>query len=190
MSMYDGTIKLSFVSRNGRTVAKDTYRSGNSRISSSIPTNDGTPYYFLIATGGGYTEGESYLQEIELEKDTHAVLTTQTPNYVYKSENMKLTRQKAKVDVGKNACLEFYIDETIPYKNAYYRQNTEISMGHGAKLILTDGLTSGWSPDERPFQYRQIGLKTTIRMGSELLLNDFLLVDPTSEPMYEFGYFE
>ena len=98
MSMYDGTIKLSFVSRNGRTVAKDTYRSGNSRISSSIPTNDGTPYYFLIATGGGYTEGESYLQEIELEKDTHAVLTTQTPNYVYKSENMKLTRQKAKVD--------------------------------------------------------------------------------------------
>ena len=52
MSMYDGTIKLSFVSRNGRTVAKDTYRSGNSRISSSIPTNDGTPYYFLIATGG------------------------------------------------------------------------------------------------------------------------------------------
>lgn len=190
MSMYDGTIKLSFISRNGRTVAKDTYRSGNSRISSSIPTNDGTPYYFLIATGGGYTEGESYLQEIELEKDTHAVLTTQTPNYVYKSENMKLTRQKAKVDVAKNACLEFYIDETIPYKNAYYRQNTEISMGHGAKLILTDGLTSGWSPDEHPFQYRQIGLKTTIRMGSELLLNDFLLVDPTSEPMYEFGYFE
>lgn len=107
MSMYDGTIKLSFVSRNGRTVAKDTYRSGNSRISSSIPTNDGTPYYFLIATGGGYTEGESYLQEIELEKDTHAVLTTQTPNYVYKSENMKLTRQKPRSTWPRMPALNF-----------------------------------------------------------------------------------
>lgn len=187
---YDGEIRLRFTSRNGRTIARSTYRRGNSRISGNIPVAGDIPYYFLISTGGGFTEGEQYLQDVTLDDHCHAILTTQTPNYIYKCENGGLTSQNNLVHIGRDAFLEYYIDETIPYAHARFRQNTEIHMGRGSRLIFTDGLTAGWSKDEEPFQYRDIGLKTRIWMEDRLLLNDFLLIDPAQCQMQEIGCFE
>ncbi|QNQ80926.1 urease accessory protein UreD [Lactobacillus sp. PV034] len=187
---FDGEVKLSFISRDGKTVAKDTYHTGNSRLSGNIPTTGDIPYYFLITTGGGYVEGEKYLQNISLDDNTHAILTTQAPNYVYKCENNILTTQDDIINVGKNSTLEFYADETIPYRYAYYRQTNKVNLKKGARLILTDGLTSGWSPDEKPFQYREVGIKTEVSIEDKLIYNDFLLVNPEIEKMRELGFFE
>ena len=187
---YAGEIRLSFIERRGKTIARDTYRRGNSRISANIPAAGDIPYYFLISTGGGFTEGETYLQEISMEDHTHAILTTQTPNYIYKCDHGRLTSQNNHVTMGKDCLLEYYIDETIPYAGARFRQNTDIRMKTGSRLILTDGITAGWSADEAPFQYRDIGLKTRIWMEDRLLLNDFLLVHPEEEEMKEIGNFE
>lgn len=187
---YAGEIKLSFVNRGGRTVAEQTYRRGNSRLSANIPAAGDIPYYFLIATGGGYTEGEAYRTQVTLQDNTHVVLTTQTPNYVYKCERGRLTTQENIVRTGANCDLEYYIDETIPYAQALFQQDTEICLGKDSTLILTDGLTAGWSADGSPFQYGRAGLHTRIQRGQELLCNDFLLVDPREEPMQQIGYFE
>lgn len=187
---YAGEIRLDFTERNGRTVASTAYRRGNSRISANIAEAGEIPYYFLISTGGGFTEGEHYLQEISLGDRTHAILTTQTPNYIYKCEGGRLTVQDHLVTIGENCALEYYIDETIPYAQARFRQNTEIRMEKGSRLILTDGITSGWSPDGESFQYRDVGLKTRIYMEGELLFNDFLLVNPEEEEMRTIGCFE
>lgn len=43
------------------------------------------------------------------------------------------------------------MDEVIPYKNAYYRQFMELDLAENVSLTPTDGLTSGWSPDEKSF---------------------------------------
>ncbi len=190
MMRYAGEIRLSFVNRGGRTVADRTYRRGNSRISANIPVAGEIPYYFLISTGGGYTEGESYLQKVELKDHTHVILTTQTPNYIYKCEHGRETSQINRIHVGDHCMLEYYIDETIPYANALFQQDTEVCLGEGSSMILTDGLTSGWSKDEEPFQYGRIGIRTRISREKELLLNDYLLVDPRDEDMREIGYFE
>lgn len=187
---YNGEIKLSFINRNNRTLAKDTYHRGNSRISSEIPTTGSIPYYFLISTGGGFTEGESYLQEVSLSDHTHAILTTQTPNYIYKCDNGLMTTQNNQVVVGEDCVLEYYLDETIPYENANYRQYTDINMKSNSKLILTDGLTSGWSYNDEPFKYRNVGIKTRIFVNGKLKYNDYLLVEPANDPMDKIGYFE
>ncbi len=189
-NQFDGEIRLGFTNRNGRTIARTAYRRGNSRISANIPIVGEVPYYFLISTGGGFTEGESYLQEISLDEQCHAIVTTQTPNYIYKCDNGRLTSQNNRVEIGKDSFLEYYIDETIPYARARFRQNTEIDMAAGSRLIMTDGLTAGWSADEAPFQYRDIGLKTDIRMEGRLLFHDFMLVNPQEERMQEIGCFE
>lgn len=187
---YAGEIHLTFANRNGRTVAERTYRRGNSRISANIPVAGGIPYYFLISTGGGYTEGESYFQQIELQDHTHVILTTQTPNYIFKCEHNKLTRQTNILNVKDHCLLEYYIDETIPYANALFQQDTEVHLGEGSAMILTDGLTGGWSVDEKPFQYGRIGIRTRVFRKEQLLLNDYLLVDPKEDPMDQIGYFE
>lgn len=55
-------------------MATRLYRHGNSRISSEIRVPGAEPYYFLISTGGGYTEGEHYDVDIRVGEGAHAVL--------------------------------------------------------------------------------------------------------------------
>lgn len=181
MKDIDGYIDLRFVHRNNRTVAERTYREGNSRISASITDTGTTPVYFLISTGGGFIEGESYHQHISLEENAHAVVTSQAPSYIYKCENGLTTKQSTAITVGKNATLEFYLDEVVPYKNANYLQETTVDLDEGASIILTDG---------SPFQYRFAGLKMTIKQNDRLLLNDFLVCDLLEDDMGEIGFFE
>lgn len=186
----DGEIRMHFVQRGDRTVAEDVYHHGNSRVSSVINTAGAVPYYFLITTGGGFVAGEHYQEQITLDDGTHAVLTTQMPSSIYKCEHGETTRQENRITLGRDAVLEYYLDETIPYKHARFRQKTTIDMAKGTKLILTDGLTSGWSPDEKPFQYRDIGIQTLVNYAGDLAYNDYLIVNPEDEPMGELGYFE
>ena len=54
-------------------------------------------------------------------------------------------------------------------------------------LILTDGLTSGWSPDEKPFQYRDVGMRTKIKVAGKLVYNDYLLCTPQVDELAELG---
>ncbi len=189
-NMCSGMIELSFKKQGDRTISDRTFRHGNSRISANIPIAKDVPCYFLISTGGGFIEGEHYLQKIHLGPESHAILTTQTPNYIYKCEHGLTTRQDMILSAEDNSVLEFFIDETIPYKDAIYRQETDIELGEGARLILTDGLSSGWSPDGKPFAYGRIGQHIRIRHEGKLLCNDLLYLDPRLENMEELGYFE
>ena len=186
----DGEIRMHFVRRGERSVADDLYRHGNSRISAAIPNDDDFPYYFLIATGGGYVEGECYRQEVVLDDDTHAILTTQAPNYIYKCDQCFTTHQDCVLKVGENALCEYYFDETIPYKDALFHQNNEIVLEKHAKLILSEGLTAGYDEQGGLFTYHQMALKTRIYRQKRLLMNDFMLVDPRYDPMSEIGFFE
>lgn len=190
MKNFDGYIDLRFVFRNDRTLAETIYREGNYRVSASIVDTGKTPVYFLISTGGGFIEGETYYQQISLDDNAHAIVTSQTPNYVYKCENGLLTKQETAIKVGKNAILEFYLDEVVPYEHANYLQETVIELKEGASVIVTDGLTAGWSADGQSFQYHFVGLKTTINQEGKLVLNDFLVCDPLSDNMNEFCFFE
>lgn len=187
---YDGVSDIAFEKRGDRTVLTNRYRSGNSRISAQIPTEDNTPLYFLVATGGGFVEGEKYYNLATLEKDAHAILTTQTPNYIYKCPNGKTTSQLNEVVVKENAFLEYYIDEVIPYEDAIYYQKTFADIKKGGSLILTDGLTAGWSKSDTPFLYNKVDLKTKILYDDELVFNDYLIVNPREENMGELGLFE
>lgn len=185
-----GEIRMHFISYGQRTIAYELYRHGNSRISANLPNDDGVPYYFLIATGGGYVEGENYYQEIILDDNTHAILSTQTPNYIYKCENNQTTYQQCHLEIGENALCEYYFDETIPYQHALFNQFSDIYLKDHAKLILTDGLTAGYEKNDEPFSYHRIAIKTRIYRHDRLLLNDFLLVDPRFDNMKALGYFE
>lgn len=189
-SRCSGEIELSFVSRGGRTISDRTYRCGNSRISANIPVAEKIPCHFLISTGGGFIEGEQYRQSIHLGKGAHAVVATQTPSYIYKCEHGRETSQKCSVSLEEESFLEFYMDETIPYKDAIYHQLTEVDMEPGSRLIFTDGLTSGWAPDGSLYAYGQIRQHLRIRRNGRLLYNDYLRVDPRKEREEELGFFE
>lgn len=187
----DGLINISFLNRNGRTVASKVYHEGHSRVSSNVKlSNESTPYYFFISTGGGFLEGERYEVDIDVGDDSHAIVTTQAPTYVYKCDHDKMTTQYTNLTIGKNSIFEYLTDDIIPYKNSIYKQETKINMSETATLMLIDGVTAGWSEDEKLFQYKQLQMKTSIFMNSQLVYNDHLMCDSKSHDMSALGYFE
>jgi urease accessory protein len=185
----DGFIRLEFKNIDGNTIATRTYREGNSRISANQSGPGNFPFYFLISTGGGYIEGEHYRQEVHLGRDAHAILTTQTPTYIYKCDHGRTTSMEAEYVLEENSVLELYLDEVIPFKNSIYQQINRITMGKNATLILCEGLTGGWSPDGQSFQYSRIDMYTRISHEKELLFKDRLLLEPQFSSLTDMGYF-
>lgn len=185
----DGSICMDFIKKGERTVADRLYREGNSRISADQHTYDDIPFYFLISTGGGFTEGESYVQNVDLGRGCHAVLTTQTPTYIYKCDHKRTTNLDTYFRVEDDAVLELYMDEVIPYKDAIYKQHNRICMERGSTLIMCGGLTGGWSPDEKPFEYGSVDLWTQIETSEHLIYNDRMILDPSRDHMDDMGFF-
>ena len=125
-----------------------------------------------------------------LDDYCHAILTTQTPSYIYKCENGQETTQLNEITVGEDGFLEYYIDEVIPYENSVFKQDTKIHLKKGAGLILTDGITSGWSKDEKLFSYKRVKLRTRVYREDRLCFNDYLVFEPGKMPINELGFME
>ena len=188
---FSGEIELSFACRGDRVIADRTYRRGNSRISANVPAAGGIPCYFLISTGGGFIEGEHYRQSIHLGYGC--------PRYCHYADSQLCLQVRTWADDTAGMQCEhgkgifFWSitgDETIPYKDAVYEQRTDIQLQEDARLILTDGLTSGWAPDGSAFSYGRIGQRIRVRRGDRLLYNDYLLIDPSRQPAAQLGFFE
>ena len=190
MDKYDGYTELSFIPKNGRTLVDTLKYHGQSRVSARMQlNNEDTLCYFLIAMGGGLTEGEDYYTKISLAEDTRAIISTQAPTYIFKCDNHEITHQINEISVKKDAILEYLPDSLIPYRNARYRQDSEINVEKGGTLIYTDGLTSGWSPDGTEFSYEDIQLKTQITYDGNLMYADNVILEPNVFKMQDLGFF-
>lgn len=174
-----------------RTGAKKSYTVGAAKISPAIYLDDDTiPCYYLIQLGGGYIEGEYYENRLKLEEGSQAILTTQASSKIYKSENGIPSKQYTNLQLEKNSKLEFINDSVILYKDAVYEQSTDIYLEEGAILIYSDGITAGWSPDGKLFQYTSARIKTNLYLNGELIYLDNLKITPKDYEVQSFGILE
>ncbi|MHC5268692.1 urease accessory protein UreD [Enterococcus sp. LJL98] len=188
---YDGEYELVMSNRNGRTVSEVVYGTGQSKISSRIDLNEEEiPCHFLISMGGGFVEGEHYHGRIHMKENTRGIVSSQAPTYIYKCDNQRLTTQVTEIILEEAAILECLLDEVIPYKNAKFSQETWIDMKSSATLFYSDGLTSGWSPDELPFQYDSVRMDTKVRIDGQLIYLDQLYLEPKALEMKQLGVLE
>lgn len=174
-----------------RTGAKKSYTVGAAKISPAIYLDDDTiPCYYLIQLGGGYIEGEYYENRLKLEEGSQAILTTQASSKIYKSENGIPSKQYTNLQLEKNSKLEFINDSVILYKDAVYEQSTDIYLEEGVTLIYSDGITAGWSPDGKLFQYTSARVKTNLYLNGELIYLDNLKITPKDYEVQSFGILE
>ena len=186
-----GYMELTLQKTPRRTGAKKNYTVGAVKISPAIYLdNDVIPCYYLIQLGGGYIEGEYYENNIKLEKDSQAILTTQASSKIYKSENGIPSKQYTHLYLEKNSKLEFINDSVILYKDAVYEQSTDIYLEEGTTLIYSDGITAGWSPDGKLFQYKNARIKTNVYLNGELIYLDNLKIIPDEYEVQSFGILE
>lgn len=186
----DGVSEIVFSHRDGRDISEHVYMNGNARVSFLLPNEDNLPYHMLITNGGGFIEGEHYRNSVVVEEGAHGIVASQAPTYIYKCENGGNVTQHMYARLEAASFLELYMDEVIPYKDARFIQTTEIDMPAESTLVLTDGLTSGWSPDGELFQYLQCEMATRVRVDGKIVYNDHLICNPEIDAMANLGFFE
>ncbi|WP_326717531.1 urease accessory protein UreD [Vagococcus jeotgali] len=188
---FQGIAHIEFMNREGCLVSDKVYNSGNSKVSSLIDLDhERLPCHFLIGMGGGLVEGEKYLLEIKVGRDARGIVSSQAPTYVYKCDNNLTTKQETNINIEKNGVLEYISDAVIPYKDSIYHQIVDINLDESSVLIYSDGITSGWSPDQKKFQYKQVKIKTNVYMDNILVCSDFILLNPVEADLTSIGYFE
>ncbi|MDQ0680456.1 urease accessory protein [Arthrobacter pascens] len=102
------------------------------------------------------------------------------------------------VRLGEGARLELVPDQLIAYREASYRQNTQITVRPSSSLVMAEVVTPGWSPDGASFKYEELRLRNEIRVAApegspdnaELLALDNLLIRPPAGDVSGMGFME
>ena len=188
---YAGLIDLVLEKQGDVVVSPRKYFNGVFKLSPKMELDvERIPAYFLMQLGGGIVEGERYNINVELKENVRAIVTTQAASKVYKCENSYESFQETTLKLEENSILEYITDPVILYKDAVYRQENNIYMTKSSTLIYTDGITSGWSPDKKRFQYEKAKLKTNIYMDGVPVLLDNMLINPREDDIDGLGFME
>ena len=186
-----GLIDLVLEKQGDVVVSPRKYFNGVFKLSPKMELDvERIPAYFLMQLGGGIVEGEKYNINVELKENVRAIVTTQAASKVYKCENSYESFQETTLKLEENSILEYITDPVILYKDAVYRQENNIYMTKSSTLIYTDGITSGWSPDKKRFQYEKAKLKTNIYMDGVPVLLDNMLINPREDDIDGLGFME
>ena len=188
---YAGLIDLVLEKQGDVVVSPRKYFNGVFKLSPKMELDvERIPAYFLMQLGGGIVEGERYNINVELKENVRAIVTTQAASKVYKCENSYESFQETTLKLEENSILEYITDPVILYKDAVYRQENNIYMTKSSTLIYTDGITSGWSPDKKRFQYEKAKLKTNIYMDGVPVLLDNMLINTREDDIDGLGFME
>ncbi|MBE1553269.1 urease accessory protein UreD [Sporosarcina limicola] len=190
MENWTGILRLDAEVRNGKTVARNVYFQGAYKVMRPIYHDEsGQACYYILNPGGGYLDGDRYRIQLTLDKQTKLTLTTQSATKIYKTPK-SLAYQETEIDLKEGSYLEYIPDPIIGYRDACYKQKTVIRMKKGAKLLFSDIITPGWSPDGDRFSYNMLQLINEIYMENELVVYDHIKLSPATQNMDALGYME
>lgn len=188
---YAANSELTIAKVGNKYATEKAYFTGIAKLARAIYLDtDGVPCYYLMQLGGGYIEQEQFRTGVHIKKDARAIVTTQAATKVYKCDNDLPSYQRNEIIVDENACLEFISDNVILFKDAMFRQETTINLKSTSSLVYTEGLTSGWSPDGKRFQYSNIQMRLKMFIDGKPVMLDNLKLNPKEDQMDSLGFFE
>lgn len=188
---YAANSELTIIKKGDKYKAETAYFTGIAKLARALYLDtEGVPCYYLMQLGGGYVENERFRTFVHMKENSRAVVTTQAATKVYKCLNNLPSYQQNEFILDENSALEYISDSVILYKDAMFRQETNINMKDNSTLVYTDGITSGWSPDGEKFKYSNVQMKLKLYMNDKPILLDNLKLDPRIDDLNALGFME
>lgn len=188
---YTANSELVIAKKGQKYYAEKSYFTGIAKLARALYLDtDGVPCFYLMQLGGGYVENEKFRTFVHMKEDSRAIVTTQAATKIYKCMNNLPSYQKNEFILEDNASLEYISDSVILYRDAMFRQESEVRMKDTSSLVYTDGITSGWSPDGEKFKYSSVQMKLKIYVNDKPVMLDNLKLDPRVDKMNSLGFME
>jgi urease accessory protein len=189
-----GRLELLVTERRGKSIAAHQYHRGALRILRPHYLDDsGQVCFVLVNPGGAYLGADLYVIDVEVGDRAKLLLTTQSATKIYRTPG-SFAEQRMTIRLGEGAQLELAPDQVIAYREASYRQNTQVTVRPSSSLVVAEVITPGWSPDGASFRYEELRLRTEIHVegaeGTDLLALDNLLIRPPFNDVTGMGFME
>lgn len=186
-----GELRLRVARRGDRSVAVHQFHQGALRVLRPHYLDDsGQLGYVMVNPGGAYLGADLYMVDVEVEAGASLLLTTQSATKIYRTPG-SFAEQRMSIRLGEGARLELAPDQLIAYREASYRQGTQITVHPTSSLVMSEIVTPGWSPDGTAFRYEELRLRTEIRVeNAGLLALDNVLIRPPAGDVTGMGFME
>lgn len=144
-------------------------------------------HVYIMSSSGGILQGDKYMIDIILEKNTLAHITTQGATRVY-GMNVSNAIQVINVSLDDGAYLEFIPDQIIPYKNSRFYQEINFKVHDNATMIYSEIISPGRIGMGEIFDYEICYLRSIGKNHKdELRFTDYTKIEPKKMNLQDFG---
>ena len=167
----EGSVRLSFVRRDDRTVLDVLHQAGAARVRFPKPAAGAPPEAVLLNTAGGLTGGDRIDVSVALAAGTAATVTTAAAEKIYRSLEGDATL-RIKLALSAGAGLDWLPQPTILFDRARLDRRTEVELADDSRFLATETLIFGrtaMGEEARRGAYRDAW---RIRRGGRLVFAD------------------
>ncbi|MBK9309077.1 MAG: urease accessory protein UreD [Nitrospira sp.] len=176
-----GELKLDYAKVEGKTIIADSYVTTPWKLLPPIYLDDtGAAYTLLVNPSGGLVGGDGLSIDMNLDRDSHVLVSAPSANRVYRSEG-KLSEQIINITVGPDAILEWLPEHTIPFAGSRFRQSIHATLAPGATIVLWDALASGRMARDERWAFSDLENEIQITTAAGGVLVERYVLEPTSD---------
>lgn len=127
---WKATLELSFAEKNNKTILTGKKHSGPLMVQKPFyPESNGCCHIYLIHPPGGIVGGDSLSLSAQLEKNSHALITTPAATKFYRSTGIQASQSQT-INLEENAILEWLPQETVYFNDTNALSTTRINLNN------------------------------------------------------------
>ncbi|MGF1482064.1 MAG: urease accessory protein UreD [Cyanophyceae cyanobacterium] len=131
---WQGNLELVYAHRQGKTRPVQALVQAPLKVQRPFYPEGGVCHSVILHTAGGVVGGDRLFQNIHLQSQAQAVLTTAAAGKIYRSNGAQ-ARQTIDIKIDAGACLEWVPQQTIIFNGAKYRQEVRVELSPGGNWL-------------------------------------------------------
>lgn len=165
-----GEGRLAVKISDGKTGIADLYQKANAKI--RVPkTYDQSLEAVLINTSGGMTGGDKLNWTIDADPASHAIVTTQACEKIYKSQ-AETANVHTTVHVSEEASVEWLPQETIFFDEGRLKRSIDVQLASSAHFIGLEAVVLGRQAMGEPARNIELSDRWRIKRDGKLIHAD------------------
>jgi urease accessory protein len=179
-----GRLRLRAARLGDRTVLAEVERTAPFHITApSDRAGDGRAEVVLQHVGPGLFPGDDLLLEATVEAGADLTLRGQAATKLYPCPPGARARVRTRLRVEPGGCLVFLPGELIPFRDAAYRQETEVALAEGARCALAEIVTPGRVAMGERDAFACLDLRLRLAVAGRPVLVERARLEPAGRPL-------
>jgi urease accessory protein len=171
-----GRASLVVAATEAGTVRTRVHEAGSLRLRFPNSQVSGTLDAVIVNTAGGMTGGDRFDFDIEVGADAKLTITTAAAEKIYRSLG-PMTEIAIKLEVGRGGTLVWLPQETILFDRIRLRRTIDVTMAHGASLLLSEAIVFGRGAMGESVREGYFFDRRRVRVDGKLLFAETLGLD-------------